>query len=251
MTTVLTWVAIAIFLLLAILFFIIPGYSFSGFVCLGAAGIILCYFLLGLMSRNHIMAAKVLKTVLSTILCIGIIASAITFGVIQKAAKGEPGAEEEYLVVLGAGVRGTTPSTILRTRINAAIDYLNEHPDVICVVSGGQGNNEDISEAKCMFDHIAAAGIDPERIWMEDQSTSTWENFQFSLDLIEEKTGERPERFAVLSNEFHLYRAGLVAEKCGITVSGVPAKTEYVSLWINYTLREIPATWYYIIFGGN
>lgn len=251
MTTAFVWISIAVFSLLSVLFFFAPGYSFSGCVCLGITAVNLGYYLLRILGRNHLMLAKVMKTVLSCLLCFGVLAAALTLVVIQKGAKGEPDAKNDYLVVLGAGVRGTTPSTILSDRIDAAIDYLNEHPDVICIVSGGQGKDEDISEAQCMFDHITAAGIDPGRIWMEDRSTSTWENFVYSLDLIEDKTGSRPERFSVLSNEFHLYRAGLVAEKCGVSISGIPAPTSRASLQVNYTMREIVAVWFYLIKGGN
>lgn len=250
MSSVITWIIIVLFIMLAIFFFILPGYSFSGIVCAGIAGVILCYYMLGLVGRNHVMAAKVLRTVLSSILCIGIVASALTWAAIHKAAQGDTDAQEDYLVVLGAGVRGTTPSTILRDRINAAADYLKNNPDVICIVSGGQGPGEDISEAQCMYDHLTAAGIEAERIWMEDRSTSTGENFRFSLELIEEKTGNRPDAIRVLSSEFHLYRAGMIAEKCGISISGVPAKTSYVTLWVNYMMREIVAVWYYMILGG-
>lgn len=251
MSTVIPWIAIGLFLLLSIFFFVLPGYSFSGWVCLGIAFVILCYFLLDRLARGHIMASKILRTILSAFLCIGILTAALTFAVIHKASLGDDTTHSEYVVVLGAGVHGTVPSQILQNRINAAVNYLREHPDVICIVSGGQGTGEDISEAQCMYYHLTAAGIDSNRIWMEDQSTSTWENFQFTLELIEEKTGERPTHLAVISNEFHLYRAGLIAEKCGVAVSGVPAKTSYLSLQINYTMREIVAVWYYTLFGGN
>lgn len=251
MTTVLSWIVIGIFVLLSVLLFLIPGYSFSGFVCLGVAGVVLCYYLLGLLASNSMMAAKVLRTILSTLLCIGILAAALTFAVIHRASLGDETGKSEYLVVLGAGVRGTTPSTILQSRIDAATQYLQKNPDVICIVSGGQGEGEDISEAQCMYDHITAAGIDGSRIWLEDRSTSTGENFRFTLELIEEKTGETPDHLAVLSNEFHLYRASMIAENCGITISGVPANTPWLSLRINYTMREIVAVWYYMILGGN
>lgn len=251
MPAVFTWIVIAFFALLAVFCFIMPGHSFSGWVCLGIAGVILCYFLLGLLGRSHVMGAKILKTVLSTFLCIGILAAAVTFCSIHKASRGDDPKDCEYLVVLGAGVRGTTPSHILQNRIDAAVGYLKANPNVICIVSGGQGSGEDISEAQCMFDHLTDAGIPADRIWMEDKSTSTRENFQFSLKLIEEKIGKKPERLAVLSNEFHLYRAGLIAEKCGITMSGVPAETDWLTLRINYTMREIVAVWYYLTLGGN
>lgn len=248
MPAYLIWIAVAILLCLSVFFFLAPGYSFSAWSCLGLAGVVLAYWLL---SRGHGLAVKLLRTALSTLLCLGILAAALTFAQIHRASAGDDTADCDYLVVLGAGVRGTEPSHILQNRIDAAVSYLTEHPDVICVVSGGKGSGEDISEAQCMFDHITAAGIAPDRVWMEDQSTSTRENLIFTLSLIEEKTGTRPEKLAVLSNEFHLYRAGLLAEQCGISIAGVPARTDYWSLRINYTLREIVAVWYYKLLGGN
>jgi len=86
---------------------------------------------------------------------------------------------------------------------------------------------------------------------MEDRSTSTWENFRFTLDLIEEKTGTRPEKLGVISSEFHLFRAGLFAKDCGIEAVGIPASTRWLSLKINYFLREAAGVWHYLILGGQ
>jgi uncharacterized SAM-binding protein YcdF (DUF218 family) len=101
-----------------------------------------------------------------------------------------------------------------------------------------------------MFDDLVSKGIDPARIWMEDKSTSTRENIRFTMALLEQRTGGRPERINVISNEFHLLRAGLMAKDEGVTAYGIPAKTPYTSLFINYFLREIAALWNYWIFGG-
>lgn len=249
MGTVLYWLVFAVFVLAAVFFFLMPGYSFSAILCLGAAALLLCLRLLKRLARSHSLLSKVLRSVLALILCAGIAAAAITYGYIHTAALGSD-TECRYLVVLGAGVNGSTPSTILQNRIDAAVSYLQAHPDVICVASGGQGANENISEAQCIRDHLTAAGINPDRILMEDKSTSTLENIRFSLDLIEAQTGTRPSSLGVLSNEFHLFRAGKIAEKCGITAYGIPARTSHLSLRINYTLREIAAVWYYFITGG-
>ena len=94
-------------------------------------------------------------------------------------------------------------------------------------------------------------GIDESRIWLEDRSTSTWENFKFTLNLIEEKTGSRPEQLGVLSNDFHLFRAGIFAKQCGIDPVGIPAPTSNFTLRINYYLREVAGVWHYLILGGQ
>ena len=80
------------------------------------------------------------------------------------------------VVVLGCKVKGTVPSLMLQRRLEAAKDYLQQHPDIPCIVSGGKGTGEDISEAQAMKTYLTAAGIAADRILMEDRSTDTHEN---------------------------------------------------------------------------
>lgn len=238
-------IATGLFLLLALV-----GYSFSALVCFGIAALMLCFKGLGVLRRNGIFWARAAHTLLG--ICVGtvLVAATVTGCLIAGSCKGNPNARCEYVVVLGAGVHGTTPSLSLRSRLNAAYDYLAEHPETIAIVSGGQGPGEDISEAQCMFNDLVSRGIDPERIWMEDKSTSTRENLRFSMALILERTGSRPEKIHVLSNEFHLLRAGYMAADESVVAYGITAKTPYTSLFINYFLREIAALWNYWILGG-
>ena len=123
--------------------------------------------------------------------------------------------------------------------------------DVTAVLSGGQGTDEPITEAECMYRELVNLGIDPQRLWMEEDATSTWENLNFSLDLIEEKTGERPQKLGVLSSEYHLYRASRFAKACGVEFVGIPAKTSRLSQKINHFMREVAGVWHYILLGGN
>ncbi len=51
--------------------------------------------------------------------------------------KGKPGLE--YVVVLGAQVRGQKPSKALKMRLEAARAYARENPDTVLILSGGQG----------------------------------------------------------------------------------------------------------------
>jgi uncharacterized SAM-binding protein YcdF (DUF218 family) len=153
-------------------------------------------------------------------------------------------------VVLGCGVNGTVPSLSLRNRIDAAYAYLIANPDTVCVVSGGQGPDEDITEAACMKRELTAMGIDPNRIWEEDRSTSTMENLTFSLAVIEANTGTRPDFIGIISSEYHLCRAGLMAGQLGVKSVGIPAKTTWFTLWANYHMREIVAVWALLLFGG-
>lgn len=251
LSSLLPWIFCGLFILLGLFFCLaLVGYDFSGLICFGIAGLIFCYWLLSRLAKRHRKAAKILRILLSVCLGLGLGAAAITGAVIVRASYGSPDANCQYIVVLGAGVNGTTPSLSLRERLNAAYDYLTAHPDAICIVSGSQGAGEDISEAQCMYSDLTARGIDPSRVWMEDQATNTKENLRYSLDLIEARTGLRPDRIGLLSSEYHLYRAGLFAQAQGVTSYGIPAKTTWITLRFNYFLREIAAVWYYSLFGG-
>jgi uncharacterized SAM-binding protein YcdF (DUF218 family) len=193
---------------------------------------------------------KLIRKPLAIVLAILLVAMAITAVPILIGVKSQPAVSCDYLIVLGAGVEGDTPSPILQDRIEMAYAYLTEHPDTICIATGGKGDDENIAEAQCIFNHLTAMGIGEDRIWMEDQATSTVENFQYSIALLEEETGSVPESVGVLSNEFHLFRASLMAKKQGLKPIFVAAPTSNTGVRIGYTIREIFVLWNYLIFGG-
>jgi uncharacterized SAM-binding protein YcdF (DUF218 family) len=152
------------------------------------------------------------------------------------------GADADCLIVLGAGVNGTVPSLSLVWRLRAAEDYLEKYPNAYCIVSGGQGRGENITEAECMRIWLTDNGVDPKRIIMEDKASSTEENIRFSFE-IGEKMGF--DSYAVVTADYHVYRASLIAEKMGTDVQMVSARTGYPVLALNYYLREAFALWYY------
>ena len=246
------WIGIVFFSLLALfLNFCMVGYSFSVLVCLCIIGIILVYKGLNLLANKYPRDARTLKRIFTVILCIGLLVVGVTECVIIKASFGDPMEHCDYMVVLGAKVRTEGPSVSLMDRIRAAKTYLDSHPDVIAVVSGGQGADEPMTEARCMYEELVELGVDPQRIWIEDQATSTWENLNFSLNLIEEKTGTRPGKIGILSSEYHLYRASLFADACGVESVGIPAATSRLPQKINHFMREVAGVWHYLLLGGQ
>ena len=231
--------------------FVLPGYSFSALVCTALIGVILFYVLMPFVGLKFPVFARWATRIFSVCLVIGLVIYACTEAVIIYYSFGSSQKETPYLLVLGAKVNDMGPSVSLWDRIYAAHDYLEAHPDTIAIVSGGQGKDEPMTEALCMFTHLVDMGIDPKRIVMEDQATSTWENLHFSLDLIEKKFGERPTELAVLSSEYHLFRASLFTKACGLDFIGIPARTSRVSQMINHFMREVAGVWHYILLGGH
>ncbi len=244
-------VCLALALLAGFLKFCLPGYGFTALVLLGVIAIILFYHITKRLLTRWPKAMKWLRGIFTVLLCLGLALALVTEIFIVAASFGTPDKSCDYIVVLGAKVRTSGPSLSLWDRIYAARDYLLENPDVIAVVSGGQGADEPMTEAQAMYDELVKLGIDPSRIWLEEEATSTWGNLNLSLDLIEEKTGSRPDTLGVISSEYHLFRAGLQARDCGVDFVGIPAKTSYPSQAINHFMREIAGVWHYTVFGGH
>lgn len=182
------------------------------------------------------------------LLAVLLLAFVATGCLIMHAAGGSEG-EFEYLIVLGTTVNGSEPSSQLRDRIHAAYDYLTAHPEVICVVSGGKGDETNLSEAECMYNELTKMGIEPSRILLEDKATSTVENLEFSLVLIEGHCGSRPETVGLLSSEYHLLRANMFAKRQNVTAVTVGAVSSDFPLFIKMFLREIIMVWYYTLLG--
>ncbi len=146
--------------------------------------------------------------------------------------KAEPGMD--YLIVLGAQVKGTTISKQLKKRLDTATTYLEENPMTVVIVSGGQGSGEDISEAEAMKRYLLEKKITENRIVMEDKSTSTNENIRFSKVLITKKNAT----VVIVTNGFHIFRSISIAKKQGIErVHGLAAPSDSILL-LNYYIRE-------------
>ena len=237
----------AILALLAFAMMAIPGFQFSIVLCFAFAVLLV---LMHVLLKHPTPTTMIIFKIICILLAIGILAAAITLIFIVRAAHPSEPASCDYIVVLGAGVRGTVPSLSLKERIHAAYDYLSVHPTAVAVLSDGQGPREEITEAACMYRDLTKMGIDGNRLLLEENSTSTMENLTFSLDVLEEATGTRPAKIGIVSSEYHIFRAKQFAKSLDLEPVGIPAKTSWVSLRINYYLREIAAVWKYLVLGS-
>lgn len=231
--------------------YMLAGYGFSALVCLCIVALILFYTLMPFVTLRYPGLGKFLTRAVTVVLVLGLLVCGVTEALVIHASFGSPETPVEYVVVLGAKVRSWGPSVSLWDRINAAAEYLQAHPETVAVVSGGQGPDEPVTEASCMYEELVNLGIDPSRILVEDRAESTWENIRYSLDLIEDTTGSRPETLGVLSSEYHLFRASLFTRRAGVEFVGVPASTSRIGQKINHFMREVAGVWHYILLGGN
>ena len=182
---------------------------------------------------------------LRILLCAALIFFLAVEGVILCGGMMEAEQGLNYIVVLGARVNGTVPSGSLRNRIRVGAEYLRDNPQTIAVLSGAQGSGEEISEARCMYDNMVAAGIDPARLILEEQSTDTAENLRNSRALIPEGAS-----VGLVTNNFHIFRALALARNQGWTdVRGVPVATTMLSL-PHYLMREFVGVVYETLRGN-
>lgn len=153
---------------------------------------------------------------------------------IIRAMRAQCDEELDWIIVLGAQVRGRYITNSLRRRLDCALAYTQRFPHVKVIVSGGQGPGEAVSEAEAMAEYLEEKGIPGEQIYKEDKSTSTRENFGYSrkyADAEQEKVG-------IVTNDFHIYRSSLIARQEGYrNIYLIPADSNPV-FQLNYLVRE-------------
>lgn len=165
-------------------------------------------------------------------------------------AAAKPSGSSAAVIVLGCRVKGERPSRMLMGRINAARKYLEDNQQAYCILSGGQGGDELISEAECMYRELVNAGISPDRLIKEDRSTDTDENIVNSAAYISKLAAQgkvSAGEAVIITNEYHQCRAKLIAQKHGLSVKAVSAHST-IGLLPTYWVRECFGVAYEIAF---
>lgn len=230
---------IASCILLGVLCFLLPGVRFSACLFLGLALVGALWILCKRFAEISKWGKLCKGIFLACILAVFVLLCSLEILVISESRGDDRDTPVDAVIVLGAGVNGERPSLSLQTRIDAAAEYLMAHPELPAVLSGGQGSGEQISEAEAMRRALRDAGIADERLILEERSTNTAENFAYSAELLRQQGIEPQDAvIAVVSNDFHLFRAKLIAQREGLAAIGIPAKLPWFFLEANYFLRE-------------
>ena len=234
------WYAAAACAVLGMLCTRIPGLRFSALLLWCACAALIVYAALTLLAEKRPWA-KWCKRALLALVCAGLVFFIGLEAAIVSGAK--PDADDtpvSCVIVLGAGVNGTEPSLMLWSRLEKTLEYVADKPDIPIIVSGSQGQGEDISEAECMYRWLTARGVDPARVWKEEEATSTRTNFERSYDLMAERGVDLSRDFAFVTNDYHICRAKLLAglpQARGVAAT-LPRGAYYDVLTLNYYVRE-------------
>lgn len=212
------------------------GAGFSFFWILLCA---LCFCIYAIIRNRKKIKEHVPKFIRYTVLIIFI--SVIMFFVIleifivKDSIKKDNYEYTDYVIILGARVKGTKLSLTLSHRLDTAYEYLKKYEESKAVLAGGKGPGEDISEAEAMKRYLIKKGIDEDRLIMENKSTSTQENIKNSFEIIEENN--KNPTVTIVTSDFHVYRAKEIAKEYCQEVQGIPTAT-HPPLIIHYYVRE-------------
>ncbi|MFI8523395.1 YdcF family protein [Promicromonospora sukumoe] len=152
---------------------------------------------------------------------------------------------EDAVVVLGAALKGEEVTPSLRSRLDAAVGYSVANQDAVVVVAGGQGPGESITEALAMERYLVAHGVPEDRIVREDRSTSTYENFVYTKSLLDAHF-DADYTTAFITNDYHVFRAGGIAEKAGIGSTHAHADTPWVEIPVAYVRETLAITKFFL-----
>ena len=169
----------------------------------------------------------------------GVLAFAALLGVVLAGSHTDLHGGPSIMIILGCQVRADGPSVLLQDRLDTALDYLEDHPDMTVVASGGQGPDEHISEAEAMAAYLVEHGFPEGQILLEDESHNTSQNLMYTRELLEESGLDWQGNLLVVSNGFHLARVRMLAQRYGLgEISTLAAPSSHVPSRLMMYIRE-------------
>jgi uncharacterized SAM-binding protein YcdF (DUF218 family) len=219
------------------------------------SGVVLAaYGIFRLKHAGPLFRNKVLRIIVTAVICLGLALFVFVEALIVSAAHAsEPDEEAGVVIVLGCGIFPDGHLSLsLKSRLDAAYEYLAVHGDTLCIVTGGQGDNEPRPEAEAMKDYLVSLGIAESRIYAETESTSTEENLQNALEIMR-GLGIEKSLAAIATNDYHVYRATILAGEMGLRAFGLPAKTPLLVRLGSYMRESLAVvnTWVFHAGSGN
>lgn len=147
----------------ALLLFTYGRRGFGNLLVYGIAALLCCYAIFAdrIAAKSRSGPPFVIRIVICTVLTLFVLAAGfLSLNGTFVTATGT----EDAIIILGAGLDGEEPNTILKERLDLALEYVQDKPDMMIIASGGQGEDELISEAEAMRRYLVDHGIAPERI---------------------------------------------------------------------------------------
>ena len=221
--------------LLTLVFFSVSGMKFLGYLSIESAGLCVLWIILCRWSEKSLVGKRCKAGFVAGLLAVLVLLGVMEGIIISYGEQDNLDTPADAVIVLGAGIKDKKPSPALQTRLDAAQAYMERHPEIPVVLSGGLGLGEVVTEAEVMFNALATGEESwDSRLLKEPRATSTAENFRYSREILLE-AGVDPETatIAFVTNDFHIYRARLIAHRMGMEVIGIPADLPW--WWVDLT----------------
>jgi len=201
------------------------------------AGCVFIFFTVSVRIQLWSKLPHILKTIFIVLVVLCATIFVIIEGMIISKFNSKADKDLDYVIVLGAQVKESGPSVVLKYRLDKALEYLNENPKTKCIVTGSQGANEPFTEAEGMADYLTSCGIKEDRIILEDKAENTAENIKYSMQVADLNN----KNVAIITNNFHMFRALKISQKQGLVADGICASSTALYL-PNNMVREFIGT---------
>lgn len=180
------------------------------------------------------------KRILLTLMLLGALCFGGLFAAVMHGSFDHIRQQPDVMVILGCQVKPWGPSVLLQDRLEEGLAYWQEHPEMTIVVTGGQGSDEHVTEARAMADYLMERGVPREQILLEEDSHNTFENFRFTYQLLVQQGYDMEQtQVVVVSNGFHLTRARMLAQRTGFEeVSTLAAPSSHAPSRLKMYIRE-------------
>lgn len=177
--------------------------------------------------------------IFAALVLLGLLTFGMLLGAVLGGAHDSVSGEPQVMIILGCKLEDWGPSWMLQDRLDEALEYLENHPDMTVVVSGGQGSNEPDTEAQGMANYLTDHGFARENIILEDMSHNTWQNLSFTAQQLEKAGFDIKDGVIIVSNGFHLTRARMLAGRAGYeNISTLAAPSSHTPSRLKMYIRE-------------
>ena len=139
----------------------------------------------------------------------------------------------DCILILGAGIRGKSPSPMLEDRLLQGISLYNDTYNKIIV--SGDHMNKDYDEVNVMKDYLISKDIPSNDIFMDHAGFSTYDSIYRAKHIFDAK------KIIIITQEYHLYRALYIAENLNIEAYGIASNPREYYGQTTRDIREILA----------
>ncbi|NQX48952.1 YdcF family protein [Paenibacillus tritici] len=189
--------------------------------------------------RHHPRRKRVLLVTLLVLVIAGLFWCGLVFNRINSAVTTSPMVKADAGVILGMSMWGDEPSPGLKERLDYGLELYRSGSFSHFVVSGGLDQPDyKYTEAEGMKRYLVAHGVPEKVIYLESQSTSTYENLLFSKKVLQEKGLSST---VIITHDFHGRRALETARELGYKNPQLGVTESKVMSMLKYKSREILA----------